>query len=177
MIKVAIGSNNPVKIDAVTHAFQMVWPDKEFEFVGIDVDSGVSPQPMSDEESIKGAKNRAIRAREKVQADYGVGLEGGLQETEGLWLNCGWIAVVDKTGKEGIGATIKLEVSPREMKHIHEGKELGEVNDLMFHKTNSKQDMGHFGLMTNGALPRMRAYTDGVISALVRFIHPNLWES
>ena len=61
-MKVAIGSTNPVKIAAVKSAFKKVWPNKKFTFKGIKVNSGVSHQPMSDIESIKGAGNRAKKA-------------------------------------------------------------------------------------------------------------------
>ncbi len=58
-LKVAVGSMNPVKIEAVKLAFKKVFPKKQLEIVGVEVDSGVSVQPMNDRESIKGAKNRA----------------------------------------------------------------------------------------------------------------------
>lgn len=51
IMKVAVGSENPVKIQAVAEAFEKVWPKKKFEVIGTKVPSGVSDQPMSDEES------------------------------------------------------------------------------------------------------------------------------
>ena len=56
------------------------------------------------------------------------------------------------------------------------GAELGHVDDMVFITRNSKQGDGHFGLMTKNALTRTSAYRDGVISALVRFINPQLFE-
>ena len=53
-MKIAVGSENPVKINAVKHAFKLVWPKKKWEVIGVKVTSGVSDQPMSDVESIKG---------------------------------------------------------------------------------------------------------------------------
>ena len=79
-MKVAIGSKNPVKIEAVKEAFGKVWPDQDFEFIGIEVPSGVPDQPMSDEESIKGATTRANNALDRLNADFGIGLEGGSAE-------------------------------------------------------------------------------------------------
>lgn len=75
-MKVAVGSKNPVKIAAVREAFTKVWPKKHFVFEGVAVSSGVSNQPMSDEESFRGARNRAERAMKQIDADFGVGLEG-----------------------------------------------------------------------------------------------------
>lgn len=52
---VAVGSTNPVKIEASKLAFEAVWPKRVFEVEGVSVSSGVSDQPMSDQESITGA--------------------------------------------------------------------------------------------------------------------------
>ena len=53
--------------------------------------------------------------------------------------------------------------------------ELGHVDDVVFKVKNSKQGDGHFGLMSKNAVNRAEAYTEGVISALVRFIRPELF--
>ena len=48
------------------------------EVRGLPVASGVSPFPLSDEETLRGAVNRARGAAElEPGADYSVGLEGG----------------------------------------------------------------------------------------------------
>lgn len=174
-MKVAVGSENPVKIEAVRLAFAAVWPDDAWEVAGAAVASGVSDQPMSDEESILGARNRARRARAAADADFGVGLEGGLHRIGEYFFDCGWIAVVDREGREGIGSTAKVPTPPRIVAMIQQGMELGVANDIVFGTTNSKQSEGHFGLMTKGAITRTTGYRDGVIMALARFIHPGLF--
>ncbi|MEK7592288.1 MAG: inosine/xanthosine triphosphatase [Patescibacteria group bacterium] len=172
---IAVGSLNPVKVQAVEDAFALVFPEFKILSKGTEVSSGVSDQPMSDEESIRGAKKRAKDARDVCDADFGVGIEGGLQKTDGLWFDTGWIVVVDKKGNEGIGSTIKMEVPEKILEEIYKGKELGEVIDLVFGTDNAKQKEGHFGLMTKNAITRTSAYKDGVVAALVRFIHPHLF--
>lgn len=172
---VAVGSHNPVKLQAVKTAFKKVFPEKQWEIIAVTVSSRVSNQPMSDKESILGARNRATQALKETQADFGVGLEGGLQEIEGKWFDCGWIVVLSKDGKEGIGSTIRLETPEKVINLIRKGKELGEVNDLLFGITNSKHKAGHFGLMTNNAITRIAGYRDGIISALSYFLHPEIF--
>jgi inosine/xanthosine triphosphatase len=174
-MKIAVGSKNPVKIACVQQAFEKVFPDTTWEVEGVDVVSGVSDQPMSDKESITGARNRAKKALESLGADYGVGLEGGLQEIEGNWFDAGWIVVVDKEGNEGIGSTIRMMTPEKMMDLIKQGMELGHVNDKLFGLENSKHGDGHFGLMTNGAITRTDGYRDGVIAALARFIKPEVF--
>lgn len=176
-MKVAIGSTNPVKIQAVKAAFKKVWPKETFIFRGVKVDSGVSHQPMSDLESIKGARNRARLALKKTKADFGVGLEGGVQKVGRNWFDCGWIVVLDRNGNEGIGSSIRMETPSKMVSLMAKNDfELGDVDDLMFNRKNSKQAEGHFGLMTGNKIIRAKAYEHAVISALVRFINPDIFE-
>jgi len=175
MIKIAVGSTNPVKIKSVSLAFTKVWPHHHFDVQGVSVSSGVPSQPLSDTESIQGALNRARTAQKLLAADYGVGLEGGLQLIEKLWFNCGWMAVIDKQGIVGLGSTARIITPPPMVDMIKKGTELGSVVDHFFGTKNAKQGVGHFGLMTNQAITRESGYTDGVIMALVRFLHPELF--
>ncbi len=174
-MKVVVGSTNPVKIEAVRTAFEMVWPEQTWDVTGIPAASGVAAQPMSDEECIIGARNRAREALAYSDAAYGVGLEGGLQRVAGKWLNGGWSVVIDSSGREGIGATIKMITPARMMAKVEQGMELGDVDDLFFQQQNSKQAQGHFGLFTRGLITRKRAYVDGVITALARFMQLDLF--
>lgn len=57
MLRVAIGSKNPAKVGAVKLAFDTM--GIAAEIVGVEVESGVSAQPFSDEETIQGAVQRA----------------------------------------------------------------------------------------------------------------------
>lgn len=174
---IAVGSKNPTKINAVREAYKLVWPDETIEIITIDSPSGVSNQPVTDKESIKGATNRAKHALKNGKADFGVGLEGGIQKVGNEYFDCGWIVVIDKKGNRGIGSSIRMQTPPIMIKMIHEQNlELGVINDILFNTKNSKQATGHFGLMTKDALTRTSAYRDGVISALTRFIHPRLYE-
>lgn len=174
-MKIAIGSTNPVKIAAVASAFKKVWPEESFEFISVNVKSGVSKQPMSDSESIKGAKNRAKSSLKSSKADFGVGLEGGVNKVGKYWFDCGWIFVVHKSGMEGIGSSIRMHTPSKMMKMIKKGLELGEVDDILFNTKNSKQKYGHFGHMTKNKITRTKGYEHAVISALARFLNPDIF--
>src|SRR3954447_4293568 len=104
---VAVGSTNPVKADATRQAFSQVWPASSTDVESAAVRSGVASQPMNDVECIEGARNRAILAREALDADYGVGIEGGLVHVGGLWFNGGWVVIVDRDFSEGLGGTLR----------------------------------------------------------------------
>jgi inosine/xanthosine triphosphatase len=175
-MKIAVGSQNPVKIDAVREAFEAAFPHEAIEAAGYAVKSGISDQPMSDEETIQGATNRAQRALQVGEADYGVGLEGGIQKIGERWFDCGWVVVVDRAGRTGIASSLRAETPGRMMELIHQGIELGEVVDRISGETNTKQAGGHFGFMTNGIVGRKEGYWQGVVMALARFLHGELWE-
>lgn len=175
-MKIAVGSTNPVKVNATKKAFQKVWPKKKWEVVGLDINSKVSSQPMSDTESITGATNRAKGVLEQAKADFGVGIEGGLTKINGEWFDTAWMVIIDKKGKKGIGASISMPTPPTFMKKVHKGMEIGHIDDEVFKKKNSKHQQGHYGLMTKGLITREDGYIHGVISALTMFMHPSLFK-
>jgi len=169
-IKVAVGSTNPTKIEAVRQAFTIMLPEQVCEFIGISTDSGVSAQPMHDEESIQGARTRAHSAIKSMNADFGVGIEGGLQKINNRWFDCSWTVITDTRGTEGIGSSVKIIVPEKVMALIHEGHELGTALDKIFNRVNVKHAEGHLGLMTKNAITRTTAARDGVIVALAHFL-------
>jgi inosine/xanthosine triphosphatase len=171
-VLVAIGSRNPLKLKTTELAFTRFRPNIKWVFQGSDVSSEVSSQPMSDDEALVGARNRACQAMDALNSDFGVGLEGGLQRIGGDWFNSGWVVVKHRTGAEGIGTTLRIMVPDYIMTYIHMGHELGTACDLVFRKSNSKQTQGYFGVMTNGLITRTSVFSDAIVAALSVFIHP-----
>jgi non-canonical (house-cleaning) NTP pyrophosphatase len=89
-----------------------IFSDYERVVVPAPVDSGVSAQPVSARETIAGARARALASLKAVNdADYGIGLEGGIEEIDGIWYECGWIVVASRNGKVGIGSSARYVVS------------------------------------------------------------------
>jgi inosine/xanthosine triphosphatase len=175
-IQIVAGTTNPAKIKAVSIAFSKLYPDRHHDIIPTKVDSGVSAQPMSSQESITGATNRAARALKQVgSATYGVGLEGGLEEINGEWFDCGWCVIVDRHGIQGVASSARIITPPAIMKLIEQGQELGDAIDNVFNRENSKQAEGHFGLMTNNAVTRTDGYVHAVCLAFTRFLHPKLF--
>lgn len=176
MSLVIVGTTNPGKIEAVLRGFNQIWPNTSWEVQGLKANSGVANQPLDPVESIVGAKNRAREALESnPEAVYGVGLEGGLEKVDGMWFDCGWCVIIDRKGGIGISSSARIPTPESMMKLIHDGKELGEVIDILFHTHQAKHNVGHFGLMTNGAVTRIDGYVHAVCFALSRFLHPELF--
>lgn len=175
MLKVAVGSKNPVKVAAVKSAFEKVFGD--CEITGVSVPSGISDMPMSFQEIAQGAKNRAQNALEALGADYGVGLEGGLNDTFlGTFLS-GFVAIVDKNNIWGYAGGEGLFMPEAIVKRVkEEGKELGEVMDEIRGLKNTKQQEGCIGYFTNNLIDREASFTQPVICALSRFSKKELFE-
>ena len=175
MIKFAVGSENPVKVSCVNDAIRELWP--EATALGVRTSSGVSAQPVSDEEMLEGALNRAREALEKtLDATHGAGIEGGILDTdEGMWAYA-WIVIIDREGRIGRGQTGRFLLPDGVANLIRvEGLELGEADDRFFNRTNSKQLDGAIGILTDGRIDRYMLYKPGVTFALIPFIRPDLY--
>ena len=66
-------------------------------------------------------------------------------------------------------AIIPLFLPPKIVKLINEGLELGDADDIVFNKSNSKQENGAVGLLTNNIINRTSYYFEAVILALIPF--------
>lgn len=175
MKKIIVASKNPVKINAVKTGFDKVFPKLTFEIAGLSVSSDVSDQPMSDEETLKGAINRAKNAEEKYKdAEYWVGIEGGIEKKGADMMAFAWVVILsnDTIGKARTGAFF---LPPRVVELINQGKELGEADDIVFGHTNSKQQGGAVGLLTENVIDRTGLYVDAVVLALIPFKNKDIY--
>lgn len=176
MKKIILASKNPVKIDAALRGFQSMFPGESFETEGFGVPSGVSEQPMTDAETFTGARNRAENARrERPGADFYVGIEGGIELKGDEMEAFAWVAVINESGVLGKGRTATFFLPPPVAALIAQGKELGEADDIVFGRTNSKQEEGAVGLLTESAITRTSYYVEAVTLALVSFKNPTLY--
>jgi inosine/xanthosine triphosphatase len=176
MTKIVVGSKNQLKIDAAVDGFRKMFPDALCEGFGVLTASGVSAQPMGEDETFTGAKNRAVNAlNEMPEADFGVGIEGGIEERDGEMLAYAWIVVCSKDGKIGKGRSSAFVLPPPVAELIRQGKELGEADDIVFGKTNSKQANGAVGLLTGDVIVRRGYYTEAACLAFIPFKNPELY--
>jgi inosine/xanthosine triphosphatase len=183
-MKIVVGSKNPVKTQAVAEGFGKYFT--KLEIVGVDVASGVASQPMSEKETMNGARQRAYAALSAdPSAEYGVGLEGGVTElnpTSANWsglrggrgrlFECAWVAIVSREGVEGLGGGLYFELPEQVATKIKAGGELGPIMDELTGVTNVKQSSGAIGIFTKGELDRKQAYVHIVLSALIKFVSP-----
>ena len=92
------------------------------------VDSGVSDQPLSEEETIRGAGNRAKEALKKEsRVEMGLGMEGGLSKIDNLWYLVCAVVLVDRLGKKYLGISEKLALPKEVSLKINRGAQFGQV--------------------------------------------------
>jgi len=177
-MRIIVGSQNPVKLEAVSVAFASFFPELSFEVEPVSVPSGVSVQPLSDAETLLGASNRATAARDlEPDADFWVGIEGGLHPSPGevnAYLSFSWVVVMGMN-QVGRGRSASYELPRTICDLIRQGMELGDADDLIFGVSGSKRESGGVGLLTNGRVTRSQFYSEAVKLALIPFVNPELF--
>lgn len=175
-IRVIVASQNPVKIAAAKAGFEKMFPDNAIDVKGVSASSEVSDQPKSEEETLRGATNRAVNvARLEPNGDYFVGLEGGIHDKNNDMHSFSWVVIQDKSGKTGKGQSGEYVLPTKIRELILSGHELGDADDKVFGKSNSKQKNGAVGILTHDAIDRAGFYEQAVILALIPFRNETLY--
>jgi inosine/xanthosine triphosphatase len=176
---VAVGSANPAKVRAAKKAFSRFFPGAKVKAEGIGVPSGVRAQPLSINEAMRGAKNRAKRAyaASKQKCDYSVGLEAGLFRFP---CNSGWMdftacAIYD--GKRfHFGASPAFEYPRHITKRALRGTEIGDMFTELTGDKDSGRKGGAIGFLSKGRVKREDYVAKAVEMALVPLTRRDLYE-
>ncbi|MCK4475232.1 MAG: inosine/xanthosine triphosphatase [Methanophagales archaeon] len=179
-MKILVGSRNPVKLEATKEAFSKYFD--AVEVVGIEVNSKVSNQPIEDE-TFAGAKNRALELKRineerNFNAEFFVGIEGGIKKLFHRWFTFGVMCIMDDKGRIGYGTSPFFELPSQITEELLKGKgvvELGDVMDNLIGEKNTKERQGAVGYFTKGVMDRKRYYVDGLTVALIPFLNEDLY--
>lgn len=179
---VMVASDNPLKIEIARRAFKKIFPDKLFSINGIKSVSGVPEQPMSNAETLRGAKNRlayieGINAKEDSQyepADYLISMEGGVENRSvNELVEFAHILVKDmKTENVGWAKTVEFRVPKPIADIVRSGGEIGPAADKVFGTENCKQHSGSIPLFTDGVIDRQSVYIQAALFAINELKHP-----
>jgi inosine/xanthosine triphosphatase len=85
-----------------------------------------------------------------------------------------WI-VISNGEKTGKARTASFFLPPEVVRLVHEGMELGDADDIVFAKSNSKQQNGAVGLLTNDVITRKSLYLPAVQMAFIPFLNQELY--
>lgn len=175
-MKICVGSTNQVKIEAVRDALSEYGMDAEI--ISVKVPSGVSEQPKSLDETIKGAMNRAKNAFSNCA--YGIGLESGLVPipyTKTGYMDICACAFYD--GKEfHLGLSSAFEY-PREITRLVFEENL-DIDQAAYKTGLTKNsdvgtEEGVIGILTKGRLLRKDYTKQAVVTALIHLENPHLF--
>ena len=175
--KIVLASNNPVKIQATQAAFERMFSGQAFQIQAVSVASGVPNQPASDRETLEGAWNRAHNAAlAHPEGDFWVGIEGGVEAQGDQLAAFAWVVILSEemSGKSRTGTFF---LPPRVAELVRQGYELGDADDLVFGKFNSKQKNGAIGILTGNVVDRKKLYEQAVILALAPFKNMELYRA
>lgn len=165
-MKVGVGSRNPVKIEATQNILRKIYSQVKVE--GVNVQSGVSEQPIGLTETIKGAINRSKNAFQS-KYDLTVGIESGLLPTPQTitgYVDLQWCAVYDGK-KTTLGVSSGFEYPPLVIKEVLKGKEVGEVMDKLTGVKKLGQKMGAISYLSHGMLDRLGNTEQCVLMAMI----------
>ncbi len=193
-ILVAVGSTRRPKLNAVWEALSVLGPtlndNAQFEVVAVEVPSGVRHTPLSREDMMAGARQRAeslVRiARERNEPwKYFVGLEGGLDVVQVGTGKAGrrvflenWVYVTDGNGGGAFGQSGAVSV-PEALaaRVVDDGVELAEAVDAFAGGQGIRDAQGAWGVLTRNMITRQDAFRTAVINAFAPFFNRALYSS
>lgn len=160
-----VGSQNRVKLNAVSWAVSGHWPRAVVK--GFAVESGVPAQPRSDDETMRGAINRAKLAlttglsklgKKNNAVCLGFGLEGGVcDQGKELWSTV-WVAVVDQSGRAHTANGCRIKLPAIIAEPIRAGGEMGPVVSRLFAGADIRHNQGMIGVVTRDLVTRTDEY-------------------
>lgn len=151
-MKFVIGSMNQAKVKAARAIILEHFSSSEI--FTADVPSNVRNQPIGDEETRRGAVNRAKNAANTERGAIGIGLEGGVRLLEDKLYLCNWGALVLPLGQTFTAGGAQIPLPKEIATEILNGKELGPVVDAYFQSSGIRHSEGAMGMFTANAITR-----------------------
>ncbi len=174
-MKALIATKNPGKIEGAKEALKNYFDD--FDIIDISVSSDVSDQPVNDE-IYEGARNRVnnlmnYALENEIDADYFLGIESGITNLLGKWVNINIAVIKDKNGYESWGTSPAFPVPDKYVDEIV-STELGKVMDKIFEQNDLRSGKGGISFITNGIVSRVDLTKTAFIMALSQHIN-KIW--
>lgn len=175
---IAVGTKNSAKLEAVAEMIEVYDFAENVKLVSMEVDSGVSEQPKSLEETILGAKNRAKNAF--ADCDISFGLESGLMKvphTKSSFMNVCVCAIFDGKAYH-IGLSSAFEYPQKVIDLIlQDGMDVSGAFLQAGLTENPKigTQGGAIGVLTKGKLVRKNLTRQSIEMALIHLENPDLY--
>ena len=185
---IAVGSTRKPELAAVREAVDgmsdLLAAETSIEIVGVEVESGVNHTPLSCEESMRGARQRAewlqqVAKREAKPWNYFVGLEGGIAvigDGERRVFLESWAYVSDGTrGHFGRSAAVELPEALAEEVFVR-GKDLSiTIDQFAGGEAGIRDAQGAWGVLSGNKITRQEAFRVALIAAFAPFFNQPMY--
>jgi inosine/xanthosine triphosphatase len=161
-MKVAVGSTNRVKIEAVRTVLERIFGS--IIVIPVETESGVPEQPW-ELDTRKGAVNRARAAL--GDNDLSVGIEAGVFPTEDGLYDFQYCAILDKNGLMTIGIGPGFRYPDDVAELVSNGMTVGEAVHNLYGDPDIGKKQGAVGLLSRGLLDRKTLTEQSVVSAMI----------
>jgi inosine/xanthosine triphosphatase len=188
--RIAVGSLRRPKLNAAKEAAAgiaaLLGHGVRIDVAGYEVKSGVGHTPVSREELMQGARQRAEALQAKLRAegtsaDFYVGLEGGLDVVvengqKRVFLES-WAYMSDgERGQFGCSGSIELP-EPLAEEVLHRGTELGIAMDHYAGTVGIRDSEGAWGILSGGLITRCDSFRLAVIAAFAPFYNKKIYRA
>jgi inosine/xanthosine triphosphatase len=163
MMQIVVASRNPVKLAAVRTVAAALFGEAAV-VKPADPPADRVAQPLSDEEAIGAARDRALHAT--AGADFGVGVEGGVMRVGEMLFGCNW-AVVAGPGGVAAACSARYPLPPGLWEELAGGRELSE---LIEPGIGARE--GAVALVSAGAITRRHLAEEALRLAFGQLLHP-----
>ncbi|MCL4353033.1 inosine/xanthosine triphosphatase [Patescibacteria group bacterium] len=168
MKEILLTSKNPAKVNATENTIAGIFKDYNIET--IEVASGVSKTPDSDEEGIKGCLQRIEKAKKAYpNKDIYVGLEGIIRKNDYGTFLCGWCVVeLPKEKRVGIGCSAQVKLPDFIADRVNTFEELSDLVETAYPSplVSEINEIGTNGVITNRFYTRDHEFEDAIKCAL-----------
>lgn len=190
LCRIAAGSTRRPKLNAVQEAADLFRryfsSDTTIEVHGYEVESGVSHTPLSREELMQGARQRAEALATRLAgsaepASFYVGLEGGLDVVaergkRRVFLES-WAYVTDgECGYFGCSGSIEIPEALAEEVAVR-GTELSAAIDDFAGQVGIRDGQGAWGVLSGNLISRQESFRVAVLAAFAPFYNGRLYQA
>ncbi len=171
-MKIAIWTKSPPKVAAIEEAIKkcVYFENKDIEVIPLKVESNISDMPLSIEENMLWAKNRAENSKKEVEADFYIGMEWW---TSKIWEKAYlfWVVyILDNSWKWHYGFSNMMEVPEQFEKRLYENwEELWPVLTEVTWVAGASKKTGAFGHWSDDMLVRKDQFMFAFLSAIPPF--------
>ena len=187
---IAVASNNIPKVSAckkvINNLKNELSSDENIEIINRKIESDVGAMPLSLDDLMNGAKNRAKKIFKLLKEEnrfptYSIGMEGGFflkyspcRNSPVAFLQS-WSYVYD--GEKGYwGSSGAIEVPQNIFSKISDtGKELSEIIDDIADVENVRSKQGTVGVLTNNRITRQDFFESALLFAFAPFFNSEMY--